>query len=780
MTTNLCIKDKPIGQCIKEVTKGCQEPIDLEQFYQLNRMLSGGKSGAFLFLIQPKQVIRRPYQEDIVLLNPIRYILKFYPDAYNDQGKLANERPFREVATLCRMSGVSGFPCLYNYGCCQTPRNWLPKSPIHVEAERGLFAVMSLAKGTPLMDLDLKQMSPMQVFGIIAKLLILLFHARERMGKTFEHFDLHPDNIFIDLDHCMPLAVPVNATEVLTIKCPSVSLIDFDLVQSDFFKPQQGFSSKPLPEHRAKRENKVPVPERTLSWAQKWLGLSGTLQLMQEINNMKIQNTDIRNWMVISKVLSKVNDISWYAEKCNDMIECIRGNLDLFQAFYRHPTFVQPQKPDKPAKILQVDKTLSQKVKISLFQLFVTKSPDILRTWQDFESMVYRETNRFPFADSFHLQIDLTFQRIKESDALVFLEGLVLRNLHDIQVRLGFKQLMPKITVQFGRSERTEDALWITGEWNILRPILRTTFIALAGAQFLETLLAQFPRREVIKLVKNEDKKTTWLSLKRIIIESAGADTLQVDIQFFINQNVLSWLLKFVQRGNLSEIGNGLWSFKILVPLDEKNPCQKMRETLLKRNIKEHQQNVIACRQYYTKIMLIGLLPMLQLKPLTKVLLSLRPSVDTYLVDGDVKKKIDTDLLQLPIATIGKDFAVLIKTLSKEEIGVIDILVILNQMKIIDIGVDIGEKDVEVDLDIVLEKTFGLDKETVRKQKEPICRTACQICQLCRQKIRIPTTISAKARGKAKLHVQQPKRELQKQLEELVTVIPERSRRRRR
>jgi len=315
-----------------------ETPIDLIARFSVSRTLSGGKSGAFLFLVNPKRE-----------KGGTAYILKVYPDAYkNEQQEVLNERPFREVLTLCNLSSIGGFPCVYEAGAATMPRAWLP--PTAVESLGGrvcLYVVMDVARGVALSQLDLRRLTRAQMETIAFKLLAFILIGQYKMGAAFEHFDLHPDNIFVDIApvtaaaaiECGALTgVLVKESKLLVAGCPRVQLIDFDLVNAEFGADAPVEFAKTLPEHTAKRTGAFAVPERTVEFALKWLGSSEqTLLLNNELRG--VPNTDMRNWLLIVACMNRaVGDPSFSVRLCSSASSCLTQNLELFSTLDQRVT----------------------------------------------------------------------------------------------------------------------------------------------------------------------------------------------------------------------------------------------------------------------------------------------------------------------------------------------------------------------------------------------------------------------------------------------------------
>lgn len=332
-------------ECLAKNIAPCDSPENITQLFKLKKLLSGGKSGAYLFIVT--------YADQ-------DYVLKFYPGTYAADGSVVNDRPLREMVTLCRMSGTEGYPCVFREGCSVAPTAWAPGIPSGVAP----YVVMSFASGTTLSNLDLNAMTQEQTLGTLLQLLNLLHVAQQRIGPSFQHFDLHPDNIFVDLSQCSPTPVVLRTLDgsPFKVSCPKVQLIDFDLVKGELFEGTSVFSEE-LPEQANKIKGIQPVPERTIAFAIKWLGAAYATSVISATRG--IANTDIRNWLVFVTVLYQVARAKsldaggpvlppLQPMACNDPTECLTRNMALFKGFAwtRSGTVARPNSPASSAAVL--------------------------------------------------------------------------------------------------------------------------------------------------------------------------------------------------------------------------------------------------------------------------------------------------------------------------------------------------------------------------------------------------------------------------------------------
>lgn len=328
-------------QCITKIPSCPRDRVNLSVLYkeQLKntnslpiQMFGGGKSGAFVFLL------------------PNNRVLKYYTDAYDggSDSKIDNQRPFREFLTMCRMSGTDGFPQVYNVFCAESPNGWIAginkrdgKSVKLPTTKFGLAVVSSVAPGKELLSLAdqkntilLSKITPQVSLMIGLSMLMLVERAKEKMGQNFEHFDLHPENVFVDMND-----IKTYSWRQYEWDGPKVSLIDFDLVAGDYkgFFQMKGIDGDP-PEHKIKRDGQgiLAIAERTLSLMTKLLGPQYITELTVGLGNIK--NTDIRNWYIT------ISAFFMFAVKrnnkkprplffCRDLEECVKVNDSTFKNY---------------------------------------------------------------------------------------------------------------------------------------------------------------------------------------------------------------------------------------------------------------------------------------------------------------------------------------------------------------------------------------------------------------------------------------------------------------
>jgi hypothetical protein len=296
---------KSVAQCIDDLHKyNNQPPTDITKLYKKVKELGGGKSGAFVFLVKDGNK---------------KYILKYY----NQQ----NNRPLRELICLCRLSSVDGFPKINKMGITIFPKDWI--NNVKPNNDRGYFVVMSIVPGEELSKINIK-MSKKQALNVSLSILHRLLQARQALGNDFEHYDLHPNNIFIDKKSCQHKTMSTTCDKY-DIHCPAVYIIDFDLVKASSIKCIPDSS-----EHSNKKIGylgllQTVVPVATWSFVKKWT--DSILETSKKIFGVcDVINTDIRNWLVISSVLFEVNGIKDTIEVCKDAEDCFSKNIELFES----------------------------------------------------------------------------------------------------------------------------------------------------------------------------------------------------------------------------------------------------------------------------------------------------------------------------------------------------------------------------------------------------------------------------------------------------------------
>jgi hypothetical protein len=320
----------------------------------------------------------------------------------DERGRIREERPFREILALCAMSGTPGFPCLYKRGCARFPSAWAPDGG-PADTVVCPYVVMSIAPGATLSALDLRGLKPELSLGIALQLLRLLLTAERKLGAGFQHFDLHPDNIFVDVATCAPTSI----VEGMRISCPSVTLIDFDLVAAPAAFAAPAFQAE-LPEQLAKRTGAQPVPERTIAFATKWLPPSRAAALVASVR--AVPNTDMRNWLVITHVLlTRLLPQGAAAPElrgCASARDCVARYNDVFEPLFRvtrRRGAAAAGDDDAGAAMDLVAMVPFQADLMYSILGVVASKPDWVSKWEEFDAAVVRSEGVHPTYDSTQL-----------------------------------------------------------------------------------------------------------------------------------------------------------------------------------------------------------------------------------------------------------------------------------------------------------------------------------------------------------------------------------------
>lgn len=552
-----CSKDGDVQKCISGID-GCNFPVDLNKRFIIEKQLGGGKSGARVFLVRTKA-------------DNQKYVLKFYTDAFNeDFTGINNERPFREVITLCTLSGTPGFPCLFEKGCgfLDKPKN------------KGMYVVMSAIEGTPLFKVDPTKLSAEQALAISMRILILLRAAQELLGADFEHFDLHPDNIIVNFDDCFPTEIQVLGQR-LRVSCPTITIIDFDLVHSNYFAAfaGSGFSE----EQKAKKQSAQVVAERTLTWAQKWMGSALTSAAILELK--KIHNTDIRQWMLISLVLLRANTgkrIKGDFAVCTNVQNCLQTNLHLYNQVFGVGILTRAgqrtvtgamkrgieQAEEEGVKRGKVAQTLAAANPLNLLMSSATSARI---TWAQFEKMVEMKIGHYPNPDSVEVLFRIAFER---AFSLKIAEAMIIE-VASLNVGISFEGGRPTIQLKFPRPVQ----VGVIG-WNALQTLLKTVS-AWLGTYFVGKA-QPFWRQEIFCGINNPLEPffksvaevgisyPVYFLLDQVTLRFDGGKFLKVEAQLRIS----GYVIQFIANRFLQHKSGDMYVFATDIALEgEPNPC---------------------------------------------------------------------------------------------------------------------------------------------------------------------------------------------------------------
>lgn len=398
--TKLKSRKSHVKSCFDSIPVCPATYVDLEERFGKPEMtFGGGKSGAFVFKLNSTTV------------------LKYYTDAYKNTNEptffMDNQRPFREYLSMCSMSGTSGFPLVSGVLCAKSPNKWIKDSNNKIPNTKfGLAVISSVAPGIPLLRIMEKKddINPALVYKIALVILRLISYAKIKLGDDFEHFDLHPDNIFVDMSN-----VQEYHFSSYRFLCPVVSLIDFDLVSASkinkFFSSSNdltgrlGYLQKNPEEWVLKKgeKNKLRlVAERTIKFLQQMTSGKDSLDITINANN--IQNTDLRNWYVIISAmmvyaLKKTGNKSQYLKICQSVEECIENNSDVFKQFIflRKRVRALDDNDEQVQKIPRIIKDINDNIP-DFIKLFL-KNKIINKQLFEFQEMVFQQRGVYPTYD---------------------------------------------------------------------------------------------------------------------------------------------------------------------------------------------------------------------------------------------------------------------------------------------------------------------------------------------------------------------------------------------
>jgi hypothetical protein len=168
--------------------------------------------------------------------NDTPFVLTLYPDVIRSETlggppvttrtnqDLTDPQSVRKIASLCALSGVDGFPRLYEFGCMPKPSNWgggflsIGYSTTGGKTTHTFYTISSFIGKQSLMDFNIQSLTLNEVYEMSAKLLKILDEANQRLAfNSFQHFELDPRKIFIQFP------------ELVTVS-------DFDVIRGDIFK----------------------------------------------------------------------------------------------------------------------------------------------------------------------------------------------------------------------------------------------------------------------------------------------------------------------------------------------------------------------------------------------------------------------------------------------------------------------------------------------------------------------------------------------------------------
>jgi len=573
-----CAKGSSAESCVqKNIRDGCLVHTVLPDEFVVKSKFGSGLSGAFVYIVTRKN---DPTNSE--------YVLKYYTDAYQagSDGKIIeNDRPFREVVILCALSGIQGFPCLFQSGCAKRPPTeiWGVKK---TASEVGLYAVMSKVEGKSLMDMNLKKdLNSEWALAISLRILALLKSAQDVLGDDFEHFDLHPGNIIVDVKSCFPMEIKVSNKKRLRVNCPSVTIIDFDLSSASVLE-------KNLPPRPARHEwtkdlgpaKVIAFQERTVTWAQKWVGSAQTAAFVREISS--VDRTDIRQWMLITRVLLATHPlIRGSVAMCTDAIKCLQNNFDLFRNYFygggitgrmgtmttrRYET--QRMLDELAEKQAPPPSASDGAVKFNPLNLLFEDVTWGSTRWNEFEQLAHRKIGFFPTLDT----IDIVAQCAFERRFLLKILDAVLVEMSNFNLSIGFPQTTPTIKIQF------PDPLKVgIISWDAVKTIL-ANFIRWFTSYYQGKQVMQFWRQEVFCGVENPlqpsfqsfDSEMSYFSYGVFYITEIAFIYRKTVLDLKMTIKIPSAVVGYFAARFMKHVVGDIYEFSTQISMEgEPNPC---------------------------------------------------------------------------------------------------------------------------------------------------------------------------------------------------------------
>lgn len=267
----------------KNHLKKIDKPVNLDSLYIIDKALSGGKSGAFVFLVRDRKTNRK-----LVLK---LYTLRLFTEI--------GDRDIREIFTACTLSSIRSFPSVYNFGIAELDRKsefWKQfitdyqicfgkDDVINLKFYNNCyFLATSFADGTPIDKLNLLNCSPKDIISILHQFKEIFLEANKTI-PGFVHNDLHPGNIIVDN------LVNDNLISKNAIGQPIINIIDFDISLSPHFK-------KNIASMRENSGNTI-IQEALLNTMSEYIGLKYSLYVIKKTLKLAYSvNPDFRLWYI--------------------------------------------------------------------------------------------------------------------------------------------------------------------------------------------------------------------------------------------------------------------------------------------------------------------------------------------------------------------------------------------------------------------------------------------------------------------------------------------------
>jgi hypothetical protein len=288
-----------------------------------SKVFGNGKSGAVVFLS--------------TLRDSSQIIIKFYLNAFVYSPD--TDRPRREIYTTCALSRLRGYPTFIAAHKCKVPEKWFKKFKIELPAHpTGLALITRLMNGTPLNNLDQTllnvnyendkfRLDPTKSVAICLRILDLIRDAEKELGGRFVHHDLHPDNVFVDVED-----TDTFRWNGFTVVSPRVGIIDFDLADTNF-----GFAVS-TSVFRDAFHFTHPWSAVLLNFVKTSTGCSvGTLKTGCQdavkivVQATKISNKDVRYWFALANSLLWKYNIK--VKSANSIKRCISTNHKVWKKY---------------------------------------------------------------------------------------------------------------------------------------------------------------------------------------------------------------------------------------------------------------------------------------------------------------------------------------------------------------------------------------------------------------------------------------------------------------
>lgn len=224
------------------------------------KSLGGGKSGALIFL--SRLISRKKTDECPAFVSGLYqsqyFVCKMYLNAYDTEGRVTDSRPFRETYAECLLNGVNGYPPLIatrmipwegvsdfftdNYGDvikATSQSNSVSKlltsmvgiASVDADAHGPVLVMFSgMASGIELSKVNLRELSHEHLLGIPLEIAAVYDNARQSVGDTFHHWDVHPDNIFVNTERDARSVIEIPLHQFRKLMLGKISKFPFEKI----------------------------------------------------------------------------------------------------------------------------------------------------------------------------------------------------------------------------------------------------------------------------------------------------------------------------------------------------------------------------------------------------------------------------------------------------------------------------------------------------------------------------------------------------------------------